>query len=316
MSDSREYLLQQRSTLQRTSSAAALKQDDRSVFTIIEALSMTARFSRLLSTLEAASFCALLAAPASPAAESAMATDAPCCNVLELRQYTLRPGTREPFIELFDSIFADPQDATGMTVIGEFRDLDRPNRFVWIRGFQDMPLRARELADFYKTDVWHAHRDEAIASIDDSDNVLLLEPASAALRFSNIPARPSAEDTHSREGLVVVTLYYTKTDNPGAFGTQFDRSLRRLAEAHGARTLAAYVSSSQENNYPKLPVRTGEHLFVWVATFANADAYADYEAKLMADKKWTASWNSAREQLTRDPEVLRLTPTARSRLRG
>ena len=142
------------------------------------------------------------------------------------------------------------------------------------------------------------------------------ERASAALRFSNIPARPSAEDTHSREGLVVVTLYYTKTDNPGAFGTQFDRSLRRLAEAHGARTLAAYVSSSQENNYPKLPVRTGEHLFVWVATFANADAYADYEAKLMADKKWTASWNSAREQLTRDPEVLRLTPTARSRLRG
>jgi hypothetical protein len=283
---------------------------------------MTTGLLRLSPMLGTASFCALLvfcsllSAPASPAAESPRAADAFCCNVLELRQYTLRPGTREPFIEMFDNIFADPQDATGMTVIGEFRDLDHPNRFVWIRGFQDMPLRATELADFYKTDVWHAHRDEANASIDDSGNVLLLESASPALGFSNIPARPGGGDTHSREGLVVVTLYYTKTDNPGAFGTQFDRSLRRLAEAHGARTLAAYVSSSQENNYPKLPVRTGEHLFVWVATFANADAYADYQAKLMADKKWTASWDSAREQLTRDPEVLRLTPTARSRLRG
>jgi hypothetical protein len=203
-----------------------------------------------------------------------------------------------------------------MTVIGEFRDLDRPNRFVWIRGFQDMPARADELANFYKGDVWHTHRDEANASIDDSGNVLLLEPSSPALRFSNIPARPSAGDTHARVGLVVVTLYYTKTDNPGAFGAQFDQSLRRLAEAHGARTLAAYVTSSRENNYPKLPVRTGEHIFVWVSTFTNADAYAAYQANLTADKNWTASWNSTRAHLTRDPEVLRLTPTARSRLRG
>jgi hypothetical protein len=255
-----------------------------------------------------------LIASSSPAAD--LATDASCCNVVELRQYTLRPGTREPFIELFDNKFADPQEATGMTVIGEFRDLDRPDRFVWIRGFQDMLARATELADFYRGEVWHAHRDEANASIDDSGNVLLLESASPALRFNNIPARPSAADTHSREGLVVVTLYYTKAANPGAFGTQFDKSLRRLAEANGALTLAAYVTCSQENNYPKLPVRGGEHIFVWVSTFMNADAYAAYQAKLTADKNWTASWNSTRAQLTRDPEVLRLTPTARSRLRG
>jgi len=281
---------------------------------------MTTRLLRLppdLGTAMAAIVLTLLGClttPPSPAAD--LAADATCCNVLELRQYTLRPGTREPFIELFDNVFADPQDATGMTVIGEFRDLDRPNRFVWIRGFQDMPLRATELAAFYKGDLWHAHRDEANASIDESDNVLLLEPASPALRFRNIPARPGTGDTHSRVGLVVVTLYYTKAENPDAFGTQFDKSLRRLAEAGGARTLAEYVTSSLENNYPKLPVRSGEHIFVWVSTFTNADAYAAYQAKLRADKNWTASWNSICAQLTRDPEVLRLSPTARSRLRG
>jgi hypothetical protein len=249
-------------------------------------------------------------------ASGSPATDASCCNVLELRQYTLRPGTREPFIELFDNLFADPLDSTGMTVVGEFRDLDRPNRFVWIRGFQDMPARATELAAFYGGDLWHAHRDEANAAIEDSDNVLLLEPASAALRFSDIPARPVAGDAPTRAGFVVVTLYYTKADRLGAFAAQFDKSLRRLAEADGARTLAAYVTSSQENNYPKLPVRSGEHIFVWVSTFVSSDAYGSYQTKLTSDKSWTARWNSARTQLTRDPEVLRLTPTARSRLRG
>jgi len=280
---------------------------------------MTTRFSKLspeLGSVIGAVALALLGCSFAPATRAAVATVASCCNVLELRQYTLRPGTREPFIEMFDNIFTDPQEATGMTVIGEFRDLDRPNGFVWMRGFPDMPSRATELADFYKGDAWHAHRDEANARIDDSGNVLLLEPASSTLRFGNIPARPSAGDTQARVGLVVLTLYYTKSENPVAFGTQFNKSLRRLAETHGARTLAAYVTSSQENNYPKLPVRGGEHIFVWLSTFTNAQAYAAYQTKLQADKKWNAVWNSTRAQLTRDPEVLRLTPTAHSRLRG
>jgi hypothetical protein len=242
---------------------------------------------------------------------------ASCCNVVELRQYTLHPGRREPFIALFDGTFADPLDATGMTVIGQFRDLDRPDRFVWMRGFQDMASRATELAAFYDSDLWHAHRNEANASIDDSDNVLLLEATSPALRFKEVPPRPTAEDPAARIGLVVVTLYYTKADGPSAFATLFERSLRRRAEAAGARTLAAYFTSTQENNFPRLPVRIGEHIFVWVTQFANSDAYAAYLEKLTADKKWTLQlWPAAREQLTRDAEVLRLTPTPRSRLRG
>ena len=146
---------------------------------------------------------------------------------------------------------------------------------------------------------------------------LLLEPASSALRFSNIPPRPPAEDASARVGLVLVTLYYTKADSPAVFATLFDGSLRRRAEAAGARTLATYVTSTHENNYPHLPVRVGEHIFVWIATFANPDAFAVYQSKLASDNKWTQTlWPSAREQLTRDPEVLRLTPTPRSRLRG
>lgn len=260
---------------------------------------------------------ALMAHRAFAAGSPGTQTDASCCNVVELRQYTLHAGRREPFIGLFDRTFADPLDATGMTVIGQFRDLDRPDRFVWLRGFQDMPSRAKELASFYDSDLWHTYRNEANASIDDSDNVLLLEPASPTFRFKSVPPRVGAEDAGSPAGLVVATLYYAKADRLSAFAALFDRSLRARAGASGARTLAEYVTSTQENNFPRLPVRVGEHIFVWVADFAGPEAYATFESKLAADKEWTATlWPSAREYLTRDPEVLRLTPTRRSRLRG
>ena len=55
-------------------------------------------------------------------------------GVVELRQYTLHPGTRDGLIELFDRELVETQEACGMTVIGQFRDLDRPDRFVWLRG--------------------------------------------------------------------------------------------------------------------------------------------------------------------------------------
>ncbi|HEU5251458.1 MAG TPA: NIPSNAP family protein, partial [Thermoanaerobaculia bacterium] len=52
--------------------------------------------------------------------------------VVELRQYTLHPGTREVLIDLFEREFVESQEELGMSVIGQFRDLDDTNRFVWL----------------------------------------------------------------------------------------------------------------------------------------------------------------------------------------
>ena len=68
--------------------------------------------------------------------------------VVELRQYTLRPGQRDVLIDLFDRELVESQEAAGMTIVGQFRDLDDPDRFVWIRGFPSMPSRARALCAF------------------------------------------------------------------------------------------------------------------------------------------------------------------------
>ncbi len=62
-------------------------------------------------------------------------------GVIELRRYTLHPGHREILIRLFDREFVEPQEAAGMRVIGQFRDLSDPDRFVWLRGFTDMSSR-------------------------------------------------------------------------------------------------------------------------------------------------------------------------------
>ena len=55
-------------------------------------------------------------------------------SVIELRQYTLHPGRRDDLIALFEREFVEPQEALGIAVLGTFRDLDAPDRFVWLRG--------------------------------------------------------------------------------------------------------------------------------------------------------------------------------------
>ena len=62
-------------------------------------------------------------------------------------------------------------------MLGQFRDLDDADRFVWLRGFESMAARPAALGAFYDGPVWKAHREAANATMIDSDDVLLLQPA-------------------------------------------------------------------------------------------------------------------------------------------
>src|SRR5262245_38824140 len=97
-------------------------------------------------------------------------------TVVELRQYTLHPGKRDVLLGLFDRYFVEGQEEQGMRIIGQFRSLDHPDRFVWLRSFADMPARATALNGFYFGPIWQSHREAANATMVDSDNVLLLKP--------------------------------------------------------------------------------------------------------------------------------------------
>ncbi len=152
----------------------------------------------------------------------------------------------------------------------------------------------------------------------DSDNVLLLEPADAGAGFAGLPTRTSPPPKASAgSDIVVATLYYTQPDSLKAFSSLFKQSIRKHLERAGARTVAEYVTSTQVNNFARLPIRLGEYIFVWLARFESSQSYDVYRASLAADRTWTTrDWPTVREHLIREPEVLRLAATARSRLRG
>jgi hypothetical protein len=112
-----------------------------------------------------------LLATAEPAATRAPSAAASCCAVHELRQYTLKPGQRDVLIALFEREFVETQEAVGMHLVGQFRDLDRPDRFVWIRGFPDMRARAESLQAFYGGPVWQTLREAANATTREAGGV-------------------------------------------------------------------------------------------------------------------------------------------------
>jgi len=241
-----------------------------------------------------------------------------CCPIVELRQYTLHHGKRDILIDLFDREFIEPQEAVGIKVIGQFRDLDRPDRFVWLRGFRDMPSRAKALTDFYSGPVWKAHREAANATMIDSDNVLLLRPAvpTSGFALENMQRPPTGSD-EVPTSLVVATIYYFEAPVAHDFINFFEHTLKPVATSLGATVSAYFVTANSENTFPALPVRAGENVFVWFSTFQDSAAYEHYVAALSQSKRWRGEVSGGLGRyLDRDSEELKLSPTARSQLRG
>src|SRR4029077_1408512 len=241
-----------------------------------------------------------------------------CCPVVELRQYTLHLGKRDILIELFDREFVESQETLGIRVIGQFRDLDSPDRFVWLRGFLDMNSRAKALSDFYGGPVWKTHREAANATMIDSDNVLLLRPALPTSGFSleNVKRPPEGSDEVPRK-LIVATVYYFGRSVPSDFINFFEDTLKPMATSLGATITAYFVTETSETPFPPLPGREGRIVFVWFSTFQDSAAYENYEAALSQSERWR---DEASVGLTNyfytAAEVLKLSSTARSLLRG
>jgi NIPSNAP len=244
------------------------------------------------------------------------AEPAPCCAVVELRQYTLKPGQRDTLIDLFEREFVEGQEHHGMRVLGQFRDIDRPDRFVWLRGFADMASRRQALTDFYGGPVWAANRNAANATMEDVSNVLLLRPATegSGLDLRGLVRAPvGSARTHA--GLVVATVYPLQGASPREFSAFFERSMVPELTRAGARITGRFVTEEAKNDFPKLPVREGERVFTWLAAYESLAAYERHLAALDASPVWRDEIGpELRWHLRGEPEVLRLAPTARSLL--
>ncbi|MER5637652.1 NIPSNAP family protein [Kitasatospora sp. NPDC002227] len=153
--------------------------------------------------------------------------------IVELRRYTLRPGARDTLIELFEREFVAAQEAVGITLGGRFREVDDPDRFVWVRSFPSMGARKRALEAFYYGPVWQQHREAANATMLDSDDVLLLRGPGY---------RPPAGTE-----LVTVTICHLDGGSGGAEPTG----------------VALHRTERAANTFPALPVREDADVLLW-----------------------------------------------------
>jgi quinol monooxygenase YgiN len=256
-----------------------------------------------------------LMATVTPSGALADADPAGAHPVLELRQYKIVAGQRDAFIALFEREFVESQEALGMRLVGQYRDLDDPNRFVWLREFPDMARRGTALTSFYTGPVWQAHRGEANPMLDDNDNVLLLKPI-AGRDFAPASSRAGIGAASPPRGMVVATIYYLWKEPEASFAAFFDTRMRPALEAAGMPVLAAFVPETQPNNFARLPVRQGERVFVWFTRVADQAAYARAQARLYSLPAWRgAVATTLADAEERPAQILRLDPTPRAALR-
>lgn len=235
-------------------------------------------------------------------------------TVIELRQYRMQPGRRDALIDLFEREFIESQEAVGMHVIGQFRDLDHADRYTWVRGFPNHALRAASLDAFYSGPTWKRHREAANATLLDNDDVLMLKPARPGSGFA--PAPREREPSGSQAiGEAVLTIGICDLHTPAheGFVELFEQGFAPLLREHGTELLGLYVTDAAPNGFPRLPVREGEQVLVWFAR----DREGEGPARLQADPRWRARLADALlGDLKQAPQWLRLAPTARSELRG
>ncbi len=260
-------------------------------------------------------FLATAATSLSTAIASDKASPSAAHTVLELRQYVMRPEQRDVLIELFDGQFVESQNANGMALIGQFRDLDDPDRFVWVRSFVDMPTRAAGLNTFYTSPLWKTHSRAANATMIDVRNVLLLRPARPDTGFPDAPLPPPGAKGVGR-GLVVASIVYMHPTAEAGFEDFFEKEMRPQWERAGTSVIAQLVTESSENTFPALPVRQGEKVFVWFSRYASQAAHDLHRKKLAASPDWRALAGQFHRWTFQPIATLRLQPTARSRMQG
>jgi hypothetical protein len=177
-----------------------------------------------------------------------------------------------------------------MRVMAHFRDLDRPDHYVWLRGFADMPSRQRGLEAFYSGATWLANRTVANATMIDSDDVRLLRYARPTWALTT-PAAPrphrNAETTLPRS-LYVLFIATLATPADETLKRNFERDAMPLLRECGLMPCAVLETEPAANNYPRLPVRVDAPVLAWLSRTASVAAADEALARLDATPRWRA----------------------------
>ncbi|MGH7572720.1 MAG: NIPSNAP family protein [Gemmatimonadota bacterium] len=217
-------------------------------------------------------------------------------RVVEFRNYRLRPGVREAFIGYFEERFLDSQEDAGMRVLGQFRLVGEPDRFVWIRGFEDMASRRQALERFYGGPYWERWKGPANDMMVEWDRVHLLRPSGGSWPLAD-RIRHSPSGGPDERAKVVATFCRASRDG---HHEGFEERIGSALEDRGHALLGGFVSETAENDFPLLPVIQAPGLLLILS--------------LHQDRTEDRAWRPARVEHPEISEVLELEPTDRSAL--
>jgi hypothetical protein len=74
--------------------------------------------------------------------------------LIELRQYTMKPGQRDAWVKLMDEEIIPFQVQSGMVILGSFVSEEDESQYVWLRGFESEEQRVELYKKVYESDHW------------------------------------------------------------------------------------------------------------------------------------------------------------------
>jgi hypothetical protein len=224
----------------------------------------------------------------------------PASAVVEFRPYVTQPGKRDEFIALFDQLRPELA-AAGHRIHGQFRDVNDPDRVVWLRGYESMEARGRALPAFYDGPTWKAHRAAVNATLVDIGDVRLLKPVDG-------PAFSLAKKVTA---FMVATIYTLNAAVDDSFLRFWREDLGPVMAASGAPAVATLSTDYSKDNFPRIPiVKAGEHAFVWFAAYGSPEEYRRHQGTLAASAAWGPVQAQLARHLAAPVKTMELVPTA------
>ncbi len=235
-------------------------------------------------------------------------------KVIELRSYPMRPMGRDSFIDNFEAHYLEEIERFGAIVMGQFRVLGEPDRFVWFRGYPDMPARAPALKTFYAGEVWKRHGPISMALFLRPLTVRLLRPLdgtdlTAGMTLASTLSAFASGTCSVETGVVVVDIFRVAESQRRDELASFLRGASSPAlEGNGSEFRGLLVAEEQTDSWEEEVIRD-DHEIVLVTAHPDRAAVGRHAATIATIA------GQIGEGLTGPPTSLALLPTMRSAMR-
>ncbi|MEO8574149.1 MAG: hypothetical protein ABI481_09280, partial [Pyrinomonadaceae bacterium] len=230
-------------------------------------------------------------------------------KVIELRNFLVRRGRRDEFIDLFEENFTRSQNVLGGYTLDQYRVKGGDDNFFWIRGFTDMSARNKFLNDFYyHSPSWKLHKAEANSMLLNNDNVHLLRPLFLRPRAENADMVFDSSWFGRDKGVAVVDFYTSNTKLEKLIEFVRNKYFALFSIAKAANT-SFWVSETTPNEFPGLPVFQDKNLLVQITFYKNELEYQS-ETKT-EDSKMNGELSTKMHDLVTIKNTLILYPTVK-----